>query len=104
MEKLTKIDFSDIDCIEEAAVLCEFVNNCDHSEIQIAVQKIIKAEYDLAETRKDQLAMAVYSLLASSIGNRALVQQDWFKQKKESFSKFSLSYIDVAELKKNTIK
>jgi hypothetical protein len=100
LEKLTKIDFSDINCIEEAAVLCEFVNNCDHSEIQIAVQKIIKAEYDLAETRKDQLAMAVYSLLASNIGNRALVHQDWFKQKKESFSKFSLSYIDVAELKK----
>lgn len=99
LEKLTKIDFSDINCIEEAAVLCEFINNCDHMEIQASIQEIIKSEYDIAVTKKDQLAMAVYSLLASNIGQRALVHQDWFKQKKESFAKYSLNYIDVAELK-----
>lgn len=99
LEKLTKIDFSDINCIEEAAVLCEFINNCEHTEIQTIIQTIIKAEYDAAELRKDQLAMAVYSLLASNIGQRALVHADWFKDKKNNFSKYSLNYIDVAELK-----
>ncbi|MCE2962828.1 MAG: hypothetical protein ACK5UE_06480 [Chitinophagales bacterium] len=99
LEKLTKIDFSDINCIEEASVLCEFINNCDHTEIQSSIQNIIKSEYDLAEIKKDQLAMAVYSLLASNIGQRALVHQDWFKNKKENFAKYSLNYIDVAELK-----
>ena len=100
LEKLTKIDFTDINCIEEAAVLCEFINNCDHSEIQTAIQNMIKSEYDAAELKKDQLAMAVYSLLASNIGQRALVHADWFQERKESFSKYSLNYIDVAELKR----
>jgi hypothetical protein len=64
------------------------------------IQNIIKSEYDLAaDLKKDQLAMAVYSLLASNIGQRALVHQDWFKQKKENFAKYSLNYIDVADLK-----
>jgi len=100
IEKLTKVDFSDINCIEEAAVLCEFINNCDHIEIQTSIQTIIKSEYDIAETKKDQLAMAVYSLLASNIGQRALVHKEWYLQKKQNFSKYSLNYIDVAELKR----
>lgn len=97
--KMTKIDFRDVNCIEEAAILCEFINNCDNSEIQTKIQNLIKMEYDDAESRKDQLAMAVYSLLASNIGERALVHNDWYRLKKEHFSKYSLSYIDVNEMK-----
>lgn len=100
LEKLTRINFSDINCIEEAAILCEFINSCNHSEIQSIIQKLIKEEYQIAEQKKDQLAMAVYSLLASNIGSRAVVHQEWYKMKFESFSKYALTYIDVNELKK----
>ena len=99
LENMTHIDFSDVKCIEQAAVLCEFINNCDHSEIQTIIQNKIYAEYIDAESRKDQLAMAVYSLLGSNIGQRALVHQDWYISMKSKYSKYTLSYIDVNDIK-----
>lgn len=104
LEKMVRIDFRDINCIEQAAILSDFVNICDHTEIQMNIQNLIKTEFDAAEGRKDQLAMAVYSLLASNIGLRAIVHTDWYRSKKEKFSKYALSYIDVNELKNHQNK
>lgn len=99
IEKLVHIDFSEVECIEEAAVVCEFINNCTHTEIQRMVQNRILAEYQEAEGRKDQLALAVYSLLASNVGKRAVENKEWFVGMENKFSKYTLSSIDVNQLK-----
>lgn len=99
MAEFIHLDFNDIKCIEQAAVICEFVNNCDHSEIQSMAQEKIYQEFKDAESRKDQLAMAVYSLLGSNIGQRATVHQEWYTAMKTKYNKYTLSYIDVDELK-----
>lgn len=99
IEKLVHIDFNEVECIEEAAVVCEFINNCAHSEVQKMIQSRIKAEYVDAESRKDQLALAVYSLLASNIGKRAYENKEWFAAMETKFSKFTLSSIDINQLK-----
>lgn len=99
IEKFVHIDFNEIKCIEQAAVVCEFINNCEQDEIQALIQSRILAEYKDAETKKDQLAMAVYSLLGSNIGERATINKEWFIAMKEKYAKYTLSYIDVDELK-----
>jgi hypothetical protein len=99
IEQFVHIDFNDIKCIEQAAVICEFVNNCDDTEIQSLLQTRIHQEYKDAEFRKEQLSMAVYSLLGSNIGHRATVSQEWFAAMKAKYAKYTLSYIDVNELK-----
>ncbi len=93
------VDFNDIRCIEQAAVICEFINNCNQAEIQTLVQTRIQEEYIEAEARKDQLAMAVYSLLASNIGHRAVINTEWFIAMEKKYNKYTLSYINVEDIK-----
>jgi hypothetical protein len=104
IENFVHIDFSDVKCIEQAAVVCEFINNCDHAEIQLAVQTQILEEFKNAEFKKDQLALAVYSLLASNIGHRALLNNEWYTSMEKKFNKYTLSYIDINDVKNKNNK
>lgn len=99
LKQLVHIDFSDVKCIEQAAAVCEFINICDHSEIQSILQRNILEEYKNGEENKDQLAMAVYSLLASNIGHRAIVEKDWFLSMEKKYNNYTLSYISVDDMK-----
>lgn len=104
LENFIAIDFSDVKCIEQAASVCEFVNNCEDAEIQAILQEKIISEYKEAEQKKDQLALAVYSLLASNIGHRAIVNIDWFSSMETKFNKYTLSYIDINDIKNKNNK
>ena len=99
IENFAHIDFTDVKCIEQAAAVCEFINNCDHYEIQTILQEKIIDEYKEAESKKDQLALAVYSLLASNIGHRSIVNNEWYTSMEKKFNKYTLSYIDINDIK-----
>lgn len=99
LNNFVHIDFTDIRFIEQAASICEFINNCENAEIQSIIQKKIYSEHVEAESRKDQLAMAVYSLLGSNIGKRAIEHKDWYIAMEQKYNKYTLSYINVGDLK-----
>lgn len=104
MEKFVHIDFADIHALEHAAAISEFIAKCNDPKIQTLLQYKIKRAYDQALTRKDQLAMAVYSLLASNIGKRATEHREWFLEMEQKFAQHSYTSIKVDELKNNKKK
>jgi hypothetical protein len=104
MEKFVHIDFADIHALEHAAAISEFIAKCNDPKIQTLLQLKIKRAYDQAVTRKDQLAMAVYSLLASNIGKRATEHREWFVEMEQKFAQHSYTSIKVDELKNNKKK
>lgn len=104
IEKFIHIDFADIHALEHAADISEFIAKCTDPKIQTLLQLKIKRAYDQASTRKDQLAMAVYSLLASNIGKRATEHKEWFVEMEQKFAQHSYTSIKVDDLKNNKKK
>lgn len=99
MAKFVHLDFSDIKAVEQASMICEFVNNCQNQEIQSQLQDNIYKEFLAAEVNKDQLAMAIYSLLGSNVGHRAVQHNEWFTAMEVKYNKYTLSYINVDDMK-----
>ena len=104
IRQMCQLDFNQLNYIEQASILSEFLANCQDPEYKILLQKNIKQNLEKSLKDKDQVSIATYSLLASNIGHAAVYEREWFERLEQQFAKHTLNAVKVNDLKNKNNK